>query len=1102
MRPRVGRRLRPDSLVVSVAIVGILLLTSIGAAAPVDRRATLSQPSRIAPQGVPRTMGIVDQSPRASPTVAAPGLSTSGLSVGSGWSALRYASSSNFAPSTRSDSAVVGDSTDSYLLLFGGRSWDRGGGLHQFNDTWAFAGTEWVRLHPTVSPSPRFGAGIADDQRDGCVLLFGGEYIEPGSHAVRFFNDTWEFQQGSWTNVSRTAGPPPRAFAAMAFTRIDNEVSLFGGRGPGSVDLNDTWSFAGGNWAGLGEIGVPSPRAGMAMAYDPHGQHLVLFGGEARGTVINETWTLAAYRWTLIHPTSSPPPTADPGFTFDPVRSALVLVGGTNGSFPRNQTWTLLGGTWSLLPSPSSPRGGAPEGFSLDPGLGFDTWVGGSSGANRSSAWELLPTGWFNLTSVAPGPGPTDGAVFVYDAVSGESVLFGGEAATLRGVPRALTWIFDGSTRAWNVSLNPSSPSPRIGGAGVFDPISGSVVVFGGRGPSGDLNDTWAYHQRTWSRIATPIAPTARAFASLAYDPTDGSIVLFGGRNDTGPAVGCLGDTWRLRSGNWTELPHQQYPPNCRESAILGYDPGSSSIVLFGGDVNGLVLNDTWVLSYGNWTQLTPLHTPSTAGTFEGFPDPHLVGIGVVASAPLGAPLATTAWVYIGGDWHNGAPTHGPEAAPGAMYAFEDNGQQVLCFGGVGYSNGTLVSLNWTYSLDIYTLTASATPARGPAPLDVNFVAVQSGGDGQPWWGGWEFGDGASQAAKNTSHQYMHLGRLTARISWMDPIGTATSVNLSIIVDVNYTLALSSVIAPNPSEVGVPTMFNASPLGPSHPPYAYNWSFGDGATASGPRVSHYFRQYGTYLVSANLRDGNQVGAWANVSVRVADRSQVVASATPDVTEATVPIVFTASTTGGVAPFAFLWAFGDASFDSSPAPRHSYASAGTYIVTLISTDALGVRANATLSVTLGSGPGSAVTHFPPAADVGVPVRFTVTPYSGLPPYTIDWSFGDGTQAFASRVTHSYVDPGLFNVTVAVQDSAGGITTRSDPVRISARPSLSLLASPSSPGLNSEVRLTASVVGGTAPFHLSWEFDNGTSAYGYNVTASFSSPGKHPVIVMLV
>ena len=63
------------------------------------------------------------------------------------------------------------------------------------------------------------------------------------------------------------------------------------------------------------------------------------------------------------------------------------------------------------------------------------------------------------------------------------------DVATRRSTP---------TTARIRVARLPLAPSPRINATAAFDAARGSVVLFGGFGPYGSLDDTWVWDGSRW----------------------------------------------------------------------------------------------------------------------------------------------------------------------------------------------------------------------------------------------------------------------------------------------------------------------------------------------------------------------------------------------------------------------------------------------------------------------------------------------------------------------------------------------------------------------------------------------------------------------------
>jgi N-acetylneuraminic acid mutarotase len=82
-----------------------------------------------------------------------------------------------------------------------------------------------------------------------------------------------------------------------------------------------------------------------------------------------------------------------------------------------------------------------------------------------------------------------------------------------------------------------------------YDPARERVVLFGGRGSSGNLGDTWEYDGTTWTKLEVT-GPSPRNGHAMVYDARSKVVMLFGGRDE--PAY--FNDLW-VFDGAWRKIP-------------------------------------------------------------------------------------------------------------------------------------------------------------------------------------------------------------------------------------------------------------------------------------------------------------------------------------------------------------------------------------------------------------------------------------------------------------------------------------------------------------------------------------------------------------------
>lgn len=70
----------------------------------------------------------------------------------------------------------------------------------------------------------------------------------------------------------------------------------------------------------------------------------------------------------------------------------------------------------------------------------------------------------------------------------------------------------------------------------------------------------------------------------------------------------------------------------------------------------------------------------------------------------------------------------------------------------------------------------------------------------------------------------------------------------------------------------------------------------------------------------------------------------------------LPVNFNSTVIGGIAPYIYLWTFGDGTMSTNPAPNHTYTVNGTFTSTLTVTDSIGNTATSATTITVLTGVG--------------------------------------------------------------------------------------------------------------------------------------------------
>ncbi|TMI53536.1 PKD domain-containing protein [Candidatus Bathyarchaeota archaeon] len=397
------------------------------------------------------------------------------------------------------------------------------------------------------------------------------------------------------------------------------------------------------------------------------------------------------------------------------------------------------------------------------------------------------------------------------------------------------------------------------------------------------------------------------------------------------------------------------------------------------------------------------------------------------------------------------------------------------------------------------TVTVSTSTPNPVVGQSLTFTATTANGVGVATCS-WNFGDGSTGSGCSKTHAYTTQGTFTVKVTATDTlIVTATA---SVTVDVVSTLGVSLNANPSTTESSVSISFTAAAAGGTPPYTSYSWTFGDGTTATTTVATtiHTYNSTGLFSVEVTVTDSAGKTAASSFSVTVNARLTVTAVATPNLTEVSVAVGFTAPTTGGLGTATCKWTFGDSGTANVCSASHTYTSAGTFTAIVTATDALGVTATNNTTITVSPKLTVTVTTSTSNSVVGQSLTFTTTPSGGVGTATCTWNFGDNTTGFGCSTTHTYTTSGTFAATVTATDILAVNATTSVTFNVGSALAVILVISANPTELAVSTTFTARATGGSPPFaSYNWTFSDGTTAttttattnHIYNATGTFSA-----------
>ena len=284
-------------------------------------------------------------------------------------------------------------------------------------------------------PETRSTHAMAYEPLSETTFLFGGSPHD----CMSMLDETWSFNGHVWRRIPTSTRPGGRRSAGLAFDDDNRELVMFGGCAPigcnpvpthhceQSWGLAEVWVWDGTDWRDVSNM--QGQRSSPGLTQD--GTGLISIAGDT-----NAGPTTTMLRWDALTRTWADLPIAGPSgrigdsVAFDPISQEVLQFGGRNGATPHSETWIWNGTSWSQ-PSLTRPPPRSAHAMAFDRGAGVAVLFGGYTTTDFDDVWsfDFATRTWEDMTAdVGPGPPARRDHRLVYDASRGVGVLFGGEA--------------------------------------------------------------------------------------------------------------------------------------------------------------------------------------------------------------------------------------------------------------------------------------------------------------------------------------------------------------------------------------------------------------------------------------------------------------------------------------------------------------------------------------------------------------------------------------------------------------------------------------------------------------------------------------------------
>lgn len=342
----------------------------------------------------------------------------------------------------------------------------------------------------------------------------------------------------------------------------------------------------------------------------------------------------------------------------------------------------------------------------------------------------------------------------------------------------------------------------------------------------------------------------------------------------------------------------------------------------------------------------------------------------------------------------------------------------------------------------------------------------------------WHFGDGTTSYNPEPTKNYQSPGTYQVRLVAVSNYGCKDS--LSRIFHV-YPQPIADFIAANVCLGDSVYLVNHS----QGTGLNFLWQLGDGHLDTTTNPVHYFVNHGEYLVKLTATNGMCIDS---VTRSISVYAQPVSAFSANDVCLGNATTFHNHSVIAQGLMNFQWHFGDGSISMNPVPFHTYLNPGNYQVSLVAYSLYGCSDTSYLEVHVFESPKADFQ----ADDVcsGHPVLFqNNSTASSLASYA--WTLGDGNSSIDASVSHSYSLPGVYNVSLLVENPGGCRDSVTKTITVYPTPVAAFSVTNVCEGTPSQFVNQTTLVRGTMSFY--WDLGDGSTSTDINPIYQYNNIG---------
>ncbi|MDC0249604.1 PKD domain-containing protein [Flavobacteriales bacterium] len=390
-------------------------------------------------------------------------------------------------------------------------------------------------------------------------------------------------------------------------------------------------------------------------------------------------------------------------------------------------------------------------------------------------------------------------------------------------------------------------------------------------------------------------------------------------------------------------------------------------------------------------------------------------------------------------------------------------------------------------SADFTTLSAT----NGCGSLVVEFQDLSSGSP-DTWL--WDFGNGNSSVLQNPTIIYVDPGMYDVKLTVSNSTTTDTKI-INGLIKV-YNLPIAEVSTNSVISGCIPLAVDFEDVSVTDNTIVnWQWDFGDGGASILQHPLYQYENNGNFSVSLSVTDANGCQSLSIETDLIQADKVAGANFIADITFSCNSAQVVSFTNNTLLPASYIWDFGDGNTSFLENPSHNYLS-GMYTTSLFSKigsciDTI-VKTN---YIEVGSDINPEFIYDINAGCEGIEVNFTDMTLNN--PDSWFWDFGDGNTSVVQNPTHSYINSGLYDVTLTTARSGQCEDSRIyyDAIEIYADPVIQIIADTT---YSCTIPFNVEFVDITADAVIwDWDFGDGTTSMLSESSALYNSYGSYNI-----